>query len=76
MPRLAAARFSEAHAANSELLTADWRMGDGTQLSLVANVSDKPIEGATNQARGNLIWGNQPGQLMKPWSVIWRLEER
>jgi maltooligosyltrehalose trehalohydrolase len=76
MPRLAAARFSEAHAANSELLTADWRMGDGTQLSLVANVSDKPIEGATNQARGTLIWGNQPGQLMKPWSVIWRLEER
>ena len=37
MPRLAAARFGEAHAADNGLLTADWRMGDGARLSLLAN---------------------------------------
>jgi maltooligosyltrehalose trehalohydrolase len=76
MPRLAEASFGEAQAAGHGLLTADWRMGDGARLSLLANVSDEPFARATDQARGNLIWGQEPGQLMNPWSVIWRLEER
>ncbi len=76
MPRLAAARFGEAHAADNGLLTADWRMGDGARLSLLANVSDKPIATATDQPQAILIWGHEPGQFIKPWSVIWRLEER
>jgi malto-oligosyltrehalose trehalohydrolase len=75
MPQLAGARFGEAHAANNGLLTADWRMGDGARLKLQANVSDQPIAGATDQPQGALIWGHEPSQLVKPWSVIWRLEE-
>jgi hypothetical protein len=51
-------------------------MGDGARLTLLANVSDEPIAAATDRPRGTLIWGNEPGELMKPWSVIWRLEER
>jgi maltooligosyltrehalose trehalohydrolase len=76
MPHLADARFGKAHAADNGLLTADWRMGDGAGLTLQANVSDKPIVGAIDPPRGTLIWGNEPGQLMKPWSVVWRLVER
>jgi maltooligosyltrehalose trehalohydrolase len=76
MPRLAAARFGEAHAADNGLLAADWRMGDGARLSLLANASDKPIATATDQPQAILIWGHEPGQFIKPWSVIWRLEER
>ena len=76
MPRLAKASFGQAHAADNGLLTADWRMGDGARLLLRANVSDTPIAGATDQAQGTFIWGHQPGELIKPWSVIWRLEER
>jgi maltooligosyltrehalose trehalohydrolase len=76
VPRLAKASFGKAHATDSGLLTADWRMGDGARLALLANVSEHPITGATDQPQGSLIWGNEPGQLIKPWSVVWRLEER
>ncbi|MGA8898094.1 malto-oligosyltrehalose trehalohydrolase [Bradyrhizobium sp.] len=76
MPYLAEACFGKARAADSGLLTANWRMGDGARLTLLANVSDEPIAAATDRPRGTLIWGNEPGELMKPWSVIWRLEER
>ena len=41
VPRLAGAAFGEAHAADSGLLTAHWRMGDGATLSLLANLSDR-----------------------------------
>jgi maltooligosyltrehalose trehalohydrolase len=76
MPRLADARFGKAHAADDGLLTTDWRMGDGTKLTLLANLSDKPIAGAIDSPRSTLIWGNEPSQLMKPWSVCWCLVER
>jgi maltooligosyltrehalose trehalohydrolase len=75
-PRLAKASFGKAHAADNGLLTADWRMSDGARLLLRANVSDTPIAGATDQAQGALIWGHESGELIKPWSVAWRLEER
>jgi malto-oligosyltrehalose trehalohydrolase len=76
MPRLATASFGKAHAADNGLLTADWRMEDGARLTLLANISNQPIAGATDQSQGTLIWGSEPDQLIKPWSVIWRLEER
>jgi maltooligosyltrehalose trehalohydrolase len=76
MPRLATASFGKAPAADNGLLTADWRMEDGARLTLLANISNQPIAGATDQSQGTLIWGNEPGQSIKPWSVIWRLEER
>ena len=76
VPRFAKASFGKAHAADNGLLTADWRMGDGARLLLRANLSDAPIVGATDQPQGALIWGHESGQLIKPWSVAWRLEER
>jgi maltooligosyltrehalose trehalohydrolase len=76
MPRLTDARFGQAHAGDNGQLTADWRMGDGAGLTLLANVSDKPIAGATDLPQGALIWGNEPGRSIKPWSVCWRLVER
>jgi maltooligosyltrehalose trehalohydrolase len=76
MPRLAKASFGKAHAADNGLLSADWRMGDGARLSLLANVSCEPIAGAPDRPQGHVIWGNEPGQLIKPWSVLWRVEAR
>jgi maltooligosyltrehalose trehalohydrolase len=72
MPRLAAARFRESHAANSGLLTANWHVGDG-RLSLAANLSDRAIAVRPVEAAGTPIWG-EPGDTLKPWSVRWRLE--
>ncbi len=47
IPRLAGARFGDAHAADNGLLTASWRMGDGATLQLTANLSASEIAATT-----------------------------
>jgi maltooligosyltrehalose trehalohydrolase len=72
VPHLAAARFGEAQAAGNGLLTANWQVGDG-RLSLTANLSDRAIAARPVEVAGTPIWG-EPGDTLKPWSVLWRLE--
>jgi malto-oligosyltrehalose trehalohydrolase len=74
-PRLAGARFDEAHAADGGLLNASWYLGDGARLSLLANLSDRTIPGLPDKNLGTPIWGT-PRDAMTPWSVLWRLEAR
>jgi maltooligosyltrehalose trehalohydrolase len=76
MPRLANAAFGGAQAADNGLLTANWRMGDGTSLTLRANLSDHDIADRLRESGGTPIWGGLPGDIMKPWSVVWCLEPR
>jgi len=73
MPRLADARFGKAHASDSGLLSARWRMGDGATLSLLANLSDQPIAQPNDAAKGTLIWGSELNGSLPPWSVISRI---
>ena len=73
MPRLAGASFGEAHAADSGLLTAHWHMGDGTKLSLIANLSERDIAHAPDEIRGTPIWGSELNTSVPPWSVFWRI---
>jgi maltooligosyltrehalose trehalohydrolase len=73
VPRLVGAAFGEAHAADNYLLTADWRMGDGATLCLLANLSDQAINHAASGAKGTLIWGNELNGSVPPWSVLWRI---
>jgi maltooligosyltrehalose trehalohydrolase len=73
MPRLAGASFGEAHAADNGLLTASWRMGDGATLSLLANLSDRPIAEPDGAAKGTLIWGSELKGSLPPWSVFSRI---
>jgi 1,4-alpha-glucan branching enzyme len=75
VPRLAGAAFGHAHAADNGLLTADWRMGDGATLGLLANLSDQAIDHQGNKT-GTPIWGSETSGLVPPWSVFWRLEAR
>jgi maltooligosyltrehalose trehalohydrolase len=75
VPRLADARFGEARVADDGTVIANWRLGGGAELSLVANLSDRTIAAQWSEARGIPIWG-EPGDAMTPWSVLWRLEER
>jgi maltooligosyltrehalose trehalohydrolase len=72
MPRLKAASFGDAEAADNGLLTAHWRMGDGTTLHLTANLSDKDITHSSN-ASDTPIWGSAAGDRLPPWSVVWYL---
>jgi maltooligosyltrehalose trehalohydrolase len=76
VPRLAGAAFSDAHAADNGLLTADWRMGGGETLQLTANLSDREIAHKRSEAIGTPIWGGETGDLMPPWSVFWRIGGR
>ncbi len=76
IPRLAGARFGNANAADNGLLTAHWRMGDGTTLQLVANLSDRELAHASHQVDGSQLWGGEVGETMQPWAVFWRLGGR
>ena len=75
-PRLAGAFFGDAHAADNGLLTAHWRMGEGTTLQLAANLSHNEIARKATAASGTSIWGGESGDLMPPWSVFWRMGGR
>jgi 1,4-alpha-glucan branching enzyme/maltooligosyltrehalose trehalohydrolase len=71
------------HAAAFEVSAADglrveWRLGDGSMLRLLANLSSDPI-GATAPS-GTQVFATQaanagPGRLA-PWSVVWTLDGR
>lgn len=71
VPRLANAAFGEAHVADNNLLTANWRLADGARLELVANLSNRTITGRPHETRGIPIWGSAPRDVISPWSVFW-----
>jgi maltooligosyltrehalose trehalohydrolase len=72
-PRLAGARFGEAHVGDNGLLAAAWHLGDGARLSLTANLSERTLPGPPGENRGSLIWG-KPGDAMTPRSVRFHLD--
>jgi maltooligosyltrehalose trehalohydrolase len=72
-PRLAGASFGDAQADDNGLVTASWRMGDGTILRLTANLSANDNSNTSNHATGTAIWGGKAGRLLPPWSVFWRI---
>jgi len=72
-PRLAGAAFGEARATADGLVIADWHMGDGKRLALVANLSDRDISHAQPKLEGTLIWGSELNGSVPRWSVVWRL---
>lgn len=73
VPRLAGVAFGEASASQDGLVTATWRMGDGTTLALLANLSDHEISDAPPPSKGTLIWGRELNGGVPRWSVVWRL---
>lgn len=73
VPRLAGAAFGSALANEDRLLTADWRMGDGTTLSLLANLSHRQLPVPPAGRQRTLIWGSELNACVPPWSVVWRL---
>jgi maltooligosyltrehalose trehalohydrolase len=73
-PRLQGMAFGEAQAGENGVLTASWRMGDGTILRLLANLSGDGIARPQETMSGAPIWGGEPGEQLAPWSVFWRIE--
>jgi maltooligosyltrehalose trehalohydrolase len=58
------------------LLTANWRLGDGATLRLLANLSTSAIAHKPDQATGTSIWGGEAGDVIPPRAVFWQLGER
>jgi maltooligosyltrehalose trehalohydrolase len=71
VPRVAGAAFGSAHW-DDRVLTADWRLGDGSRLLLLANLSDAKPRSPQMQA-GTPIWGGTAGEILPPWSVFWSI---
>ncbi len=76
VPRLARASLGGAHAMDDGLLTAHWRMGDGTRLRLLANLSDRELSLVSAETAGTPIWGSELKEGVPPfppWAVSWRI---
>jgi maltooligosyltrehalose trehalohydrolase len=69
--RLAGAAFGSTQW-DDRVLTADWRLGDGSRLWLLANLSDAKPRSPQMQA-GTPIWGGTAGEILPPWSVFWSI---
>jgi maltooligosyltrehalose trehalohydrolase len=72
VPRLARARFGDASVDDDGLLSASWRMSDGTSLQLYANLSDQVINFQTEMT-GTKIWGGDLSDVISPWAVHWHI---
>ncbi|MGE5506490.1 MAG: malto-oligosyltrehalose trehalohydrolase [Actinomycetota bacterium] len=75
-PRLAGiAAGAVVEVVGSRAVTCRWRLGDGSLLTLRANLSDQAVEAAVS-APGRLLYstGGEGGAL-PPWRVDWHLDE-
>jgi len=75
-PRLAGATFGEARATLNGLLRANWRMGDGAELHLLANLSNSEIAHTQSETKGTTIWGGEARDVIPAWSVFWLIAAR
>lgn len=75
VPHLAQARFSADNSGlpQAAVLSAQWILGDGRTLSVMANISDQATENPSPSHQGRAIWGGEPQAILPPWSVFWRI---
>jgi maltooligosyltrehalose trehalohydrolase len=72
-PHLARLKFGAARSAGP-VLTANWPLGEGRSLILLANLSDAASDRPRPFQSGRPIWGGEPeGGKLLPWSVFWSI---
>lgn len=71
IPRLAGTMPATCAEAEGGLLRAGWRLGDGQNLRLLANLSGEAASCAPVPATAVPIWGGRPASPLPPWSVHW-----
>ena len=51
-----------------------WRLADGSELSLIANLSSEPLDGVSVWTKDHLwLEGFATGHTLEPWGVVFRL---
>ena len=76
VPRLAGIPGGQARArCEGGVVSAQWRMGDGSVLALIANLTSGKAKRPAATHQGRPIWGGAPAQELAPWSVHWAIGE-
>ena len=76
VPRLAgiAGRAGSYEVVGSRAFKVSWKLGDGSELSLLANLGPEPLEGIGVSAQDRLwLEGFATGETLDPWSAVFRL---
>jgi maltooligosyltrehalose trehalohydrolase len=72
MPRLPGMSSSGASAqARDGVIAAEWRLGDGARLHLLANLAGRRNPNPAKGSAGAPLWGRTPAAELDPWSVHW-----
>jgi malto-oligosyltrehalose trehalohydrolase len=74
VPRLAGVRFGSARRDRS-IVTAQWRLGDGSKLALMANLAGEVAQAPRLAAEARSLWGEVATGKLPPWSVLWTIGE-
>jgi 1,4-alpha-glucan branching enzyme len=74
VPRLRGAQSGRYDLLGEGAVSVRWRMGDGTQLSLLANLAAKPLPASIASA-GQWLWssGILEDTTLAPWGVLWAI---
>ena len=72
VPRLGGVRFGSAHR-DGPVITAWWRLGDGSPLALMANLSGEIAQAPRLASEARSLWGDAPSGKLPPWSVAWTI---
>ncbi len=75
IPRLKGAQCGQYEVLDAGAVRVRWRMGDGAQLTLTANLGPADLTIPTAPV-GRPLWGSAAGNAgaLAPWSVIWAIE--
>ncbi|HEV2162161.1 MAG TPA: malto-oligosyltrehalose trehalohydrolase [Stellaceae bacterium] len=76
VPRLPGIRGGAQYAVEATRLVVTWRLGDGSALTLIANLGPATTAAPVRSAAGRILWGrNVNAATLPPWAVIWTLTE-
>jgi malto-oligosyltrehalose trehalohydrolase len=77
VPRLVGiAGFAASAEFAGDLLRAQWRLGDGSILRLLANISQSAAARPADYAGGTPVWGGEVPERLLPWTVFWSLGDQ
>jgi len=72
VPHLPQTQFGSAQC-DGTVLTADWMLGNGTALILLANLADAPADRPAHFQSRRTVWGGDPGRGLPAWGVYWSI---
>lgn len=76
VPRLPGMRGGAQYAVEMTRLVVTWRLGDGSALTLVANLGRAATATPARSTADRILWGrNVNAATLPPWTVIWTLAE-